>query len=70
MATIAGVIFQGPIGYFSDKYERRRVIVITTLFGALFAFIAIIFGGWSMSSSEIMIMLQKKNLLQQECVYN
>ena len=33
VATIAGVIGQGPIGYFSDKFDRRKVIVFTT-FGA------------------------------------
>ena len=57
MATIAGVIFQGPIGYFSDKYERRKVIVITTLFGAMFAFIATIFGGESLQNMYLSVRL-------------
>mgnify|MGYP001322101782 FL=1 len=57
MATIAGVIFQGPIGYFSDKYERRKVIVITTALGAMFAFIAIIFGGESLQNMYLSVRL-------------
>ena len=63
MATIAGVIFQGPIGYFSDKYERRRVIVITTLFGALFAFIAIIFGGESLQNMYLSVRLSLSKII-------
>ena len=31
IATIAGVMGQGPIGYLSDKYDRRRIIILTTL---------------------------------------
>ena len=57
MATIAGVIFQGPIGYFSDKYERRKVIVITTALGAMFAFISIIFGGESLQNMYLSVRL-------------
>ena len=57
MATIAGVIFQGPIGYFSDKYERRKVIVITTALGAMFAFIATIFGGESLQNMYLSVRL-------------
>ena len=42
IATIAGVIGQGPIGYFSDIYDRRKVIVITTLASSALAFFSII----------------------------
>ena len=41
-ATIAGVVGQGPIGYFSDIFDRRKVIVITTFGSSLLAFIAIL----------------------------
>jgi MFS family permease len=41
VATIAGVLGQGPIGYFSDIFDRRRVIVITTFGSSLLALIAI-----------------------------
>ena len=63
MATIAGVIFQGPIGYFSDKYERRKVIVIITLFGAMFAFIAIIFGGESLQNMYLSVRLSLSKII-------
>ena len=42
VATIAGVLGQGPIGYFSDIFDRRRVIVITTFGSSLLALIAIL----------------------------
>ena len=42
IATIAGVIGQGPIGYFSDTFDRRKVIVITTFGSCFFAFVSIL----------------------------
>ena len=42
IATIDGVLGQGPIGYFSDIFDRRRVIVITTFGSSLLALIAIL----------------------------
>ena len=42
VATIAGVIGQGPIGYFSDVYDRRKVIVVTTFAGSTLAFLSIL----------------------------
>ena len=42
IATIAGVIGQGPIGYFSDTFDRRKVIVVTTFGSCFFAFISIL----------------------------
>jgi len=42
VATIAGVLGQGPIGYFSDIFDRRRVIVITTFGSSFLALIAIL----------------------------
>ena len=42
IATIAGVIGQGPIGYFSDTFDRRKVIVITTFGSCFFASISIL----------------------------
>ena len=55
LSTIAGVIFQGPIGYFSDKFERRKVIVVTTLLSALFALLAIVFGGESLQNMYLSV---------------
>ena len=42
IATIAGVIGQGPIGYFSDIYDRRKVIVVTTFAGSALALMSIL----------------------------
>ena len=42
IATIAGVIGQGPIGYFSDIFDRRKVIIITTFGSSFFAFVSIL----------------------------
>ncbi len=42
IATIAGVIGQGPIGYFSDTFDRRKVIVITTFGSSILAFVSIL----------------------------
>ena len=42
ISTISGVIGQGPIGYFSDIYDRRKVIVVSTLASAALAFFSIL----------------------------
>ena len=42
IATISGVVGQGPIGYFSDIYDRRKVIVVTTFAGSALAFLSIL----------------------------
>ena len=42
IATIAGVLGQGPIGYLSDKYDRRTVIVITTFGSSALALLSIL----------------------------
>ncbi len=42
IATIAGVIGQGPIGYFSDTFDRRKVIIITTFGSSILAFVSIL----------------------------
>ena len=35
LITIAGALFQWPIGYLSDKFDRRLIIIITSLLGAI-----------------------------------
>tara|TARA_B100000029_G_scaffold412031_1_gene414582 strand:- start:722 stop:2002 length:1281 start_codon:yes stop_codon:yes gene_type:complete len=42
ISTISGVIGQGPIGYFSDIYDRRKVMVASTLASAALAFFSIL----------------------------
>jgi MFS family permease len=48
--TLSGVITQGPIGYLSDKYDRRIVITISTFASAVFALVAIIVSGSSLQN--------------------
>ena len=48
--TLAGGIFQMPIGYYSDKSDRRIIIIFCTFFSALFAFLAILSSGASLEN--------------------
>ena len=49
--TISGVITQAPIGYLSDKFDRRLVIVLSTFASAAFALLAIIVSGSSLEKN-------------------
>ena len=51
LITISGGLFQWPIGYYSDKTDRRIIIIISSFVAAIFAFLSIISSG---SSLEIM----------------
>jgi len=35
LITISGAIFQWPIGYLSDRYDRRIILIITALLGSI-----------------------------------
>ncbi len=39
--TVSGGLFQWPIGYFSDKSDRRIIIIFCTFFASIFAFLSI-----------------------------
>ena len=41
VVTVSGGIFQWPIGYYSDRSDRRIIIIFCTFFAALFCFLAI-----------------------------
>jgi MFS family permease len=45
LLAISGAISQYPIGKLSDKYDRRKVIVVSTFGASLFAFCAIFASG-------------------------
>ena len=51
LITISGGLFQWPIGYYSDKTDRRIIIIISSFVAATFAFLSIISSG---SSLEVM----------------
>jgi len=48
--TISGGIFQWPIGYYSDRSDRRIIIILCTFFAALFAFLSILASGTSLEN--------------------
>jgi len=48
--TFAGGLFQLPIGYFSDRSDRRLIIIFCTFFSALFALLAIYASGMSLQN--------------------
>ena len=62
LITISGALFQWPIGYLSDRYDRRVVIIITALLGAIFSILCF----FSVSASPDFINLSSdwKTILQ------
>ena len=45
LITISGAFTQGPIGYLSDKFDRRNVIIFTALAGSIFCITSIFLSG-------------------------
>ena len=39
LITVSGALFQWPIGYLSDRFDRRLIIIITSLLGSLFCIV-------------------------------
>ena len=50
LITVSGAIFQWPIGYFSDRTDRRIIIIACTFVGAFFCFLAVIASGESLQN--------------------
>jgi len=50
LVTVFGGIFQWPIGYYSDKSDRRIVIIFCTFFAAFFCFLTIFASGTSIQN--------------------
>jgi MFS family permease len=48
LVTIAGALFQFPIGYFSDKRDRRIIIIACTFLAATFCILSFIASGTSL----------------------
>ena len=53
IVTVSGGVFQWPVGYYSDKSDRRIIIIFCSLFSALFAFLSIIASGTSLENMYI-----------------
>jgi len=50
LVTISGGIFQWPIGYYSDKTDRRIIIIFSTFAAAFFSFMCIVASGTSLEN--------------------
>ncbi len=50
LITIAGAVFQFPIGYFSDRHDRRVILISCTFFAAVFCILAIYTSGTSIEN--------------------
>ena len=50
LITISGAIFQWPIGYYSDRYDRRLVIISCTFAGTFFCALSMIASGASLAN--------------------
>ena len=50
LVTIFGGVFQWPIGYYSDKSDRRVIIIFCTFLSAIFCLLAIFASGTSLQN--------------------
>jgi MFS family permease len=50
LITVSGGIIQWPIGYYSDKSDRRKIIILCTFFAAIFCFLSISASGTSLEN--------------------
>ena len=50
LITVSGGILQWPIGYYSDRYDRRIIIIGCTFFGALFCALSMAASGASLEN--------------------
>jgi len=50
LITVSGGIFQFPVGYYSDKSDRRVVIIFCTFLAALFCFLSILASGTTLEN--------------------
>ena len=51
LITLAGAVFQWPLGYISDKIDRRKVIIFSGMLAIVFCIFAILFSGTSISNA-------------------
>jgi len=50
LITVSGGIFQWPIGYYSDRHDRRIIIIGCTFFGAFFCALSLTASGASLAN--------------------
>tara|TARA_Y100000590_G_scaffold446117_1_gene579364 strand:+ start:580 stop:1869 length:1290 start_codon:yes stop_codon:yes gene_type:complete len=50
LVTVSGGVFQWPIGYYSDRTDRRIIIIFCTFLSSFFAFLCILSSGTSLEN--------------------
>ncbi len=62
LITISGALFQWPVGYLSDRFDRRIIMIVTALLGSVFSILCF----FSVSESPDFINLSSdwKNIFQ------
>ena len=55
LVTVSGGIFQWPIGYYSDRFDRRIIIIGCAFFGALFCSLSITVSGASIANMYLAV---------------
>jgi len=68
LITISGALFQWPIGYYSDRYDRRLMIIGCTFVGAFFCFLSIIVSGDSLENMYLATSIGMNKLMFFVCV--
>ena len=68
LITISGALFQWPIGYYSDRYDRRLMIIGCTFVGAFFCFLSIIVSGNSLQNMYLATGIGMDKLMFYVCV--
>ena len=51
LITLASAIFQWPLGYISDKMDRRKVLLFSAILGIVFCIMSILFSGTSLPNA-------------------
>jgi len=64
LTTIAGAFFQAPVGFLSDKYNRRIIIILCNLFSAAFCLVLIFVSGEKLFNLNALHMLFDINIFQ------
>ena len=62
LITISGAVFQWPIGYLSDRFDRRIILIITALLGSVLTILC--FFSVSVSPDFINLSSSWKNIFQ------
>jgi len=63
LITVSGGIFQWPIGFYSDKSDRRIIIIFSTFFASIFAFMCVVSLGENPESLHLSINWETNRLL-------